>query len=273
MKVRSPKTLLQSLMSERHLTRERAIEALDGRARDMGVRDFALSLRQLDRWLAGDLATLPRPSLCMVVEMEFGYPVERLLAFSDLVEASTGPEARPRPLDQLVSKAATESARADTLAGLWITSYQFYSEEGIRYHADITRVTPQSSRRLTAKNYPPDPRTQGHVPAFRNEIEAQLANRHVIGHWRNISDTRYFGSIHLAILPGEAVMEGYYTAFSSDIRVDVMGWKWVRLEPLSLPDVELPQVALKEPDAIYTLLEHSAYDAPLTLAAVAERGA
>jgi hypothetical protein len=270
MKVRSSKTLLQSLMSERHLTREHAIEALDRRARDMGVRDFALSLRQLDRWLAGDLATLPRPSLCRVVEMEFGYPVERLLAFSDLVEASTGQEARPMPLDQLVSKAATESARADSLGGFWITSYQFNSEEGIRYHADITRVTPQSSRRLTARNYPPDPRTQGHGPAFRNEIEAQLANRHVIGHWRNISDTRYFGSIHLAVLPGEAVMEGYYTAFSSDVRVDVMRWKWVRLEPLSLSGVELPQVALKEPDEIYALLEHSAYDAPLTLTAVAE---
>jgi hypothetical protein len=260
-------------MSERHLTRERAIEALDRRARDMGVGDFALSLRQLDRWLAGDLATLPRPSLCRVVEMEFGYPVERLLTFSgDLVEASTAPEARPRPLDQLVSKAATESARAEMLGGLWITSYQFYSEGGIRHHADITRITPQSSRRLTARNYPPDPRTQGRVPAFRNEIEAQLANRHVIGYWRNISYIRYFGSIHLAILPGEAVMEGYYTAFSSDIRVDVMRWKWVRLDPLSLSGVELPQVALKEPDAIYTLLEQSAFDAPLALAAVAERG-
>src|SRR5437870_89881 len=80
MRMRSRKTLLQSLMIERHLTREHAIEALDRRARDMGIRDFALSLRQLDRWLAGDLVTLPRPSLCRVVEAEFGCPVQRLLA-------------------------------------------------------------------------------------------------------------------------------------------------------------------------------------------------
>src|SRR5207245_10860921 len=80
MRTHSRKTLLQRLMVERRLTREQAIEALDRRARDMGVRDFALSVRQLDRWLAGDLATLPRPSLCRVVEAEFGYPVERLLA-------------------------------------------------------------------------------------------------------------------------------------------------------------------------------------------------
>src|SRR5258708_17998858 len=98
MKVRSPKTLLQSLMSERYLTREQAIEVLDRRARDMGVRDFALSLRQLDRWLAGDVATLPRPTLCRVVEAEFGYPVQQLLAISGgLVEASSTRQARPMP--------------------------------------------------------------------------------------------------------------------------------------------------------------------------------
>ena len=67
-------------------------------------------------------------------------------------------------------------------------------------------------------------------------------------------------------------MEGYYTAFSSDVRVDVMRWKWVRLDPLSLAGVELSQVMLKEPDVIYTLLEQSA-NAPLALTAVAERGA
>jgi hypothetical protein len=163
-----------------------------------------------------------------------------------------------------------QSFSADMLAGLWVTSYEFNSEGGIRRHADISRITPQSSRRVTAKNYPPDPRTQGHVPSFRNEIEAQLANRHLIGHWRNVSDTRYFGSIHLAVLPGEAVMDGYYTGFSSDIRVDAMRWKWVRLDPVSFSGAELPQVVLKAPDVIHELLEHSAYAAPLTLTAVVE---
>src|SRR5437879_12070521 len=62
----------------------------------MGVRDFALSVRQLDHWLAGGVATLPRPSLCRVVEAEFGYPVERLLAVGgDSVEASSTPRAQP----------------------------------------------------------------------------------------------------------------------------------------------------------------------------------
>jgi DNA-binding transcriptional regulator YhcF (GntR family) len=158
---------------------------------------------------------------------------------------------------------------AETLGGLWVTCYQFHWEGGIRHHADITRITPQSSRRLTAKNYPPDPRTEGHVPVFRNEVEAQLVNRHVIGHWKNVSDTRYFGSIHLAVLAGEAVMEGYYTSFLSDIEVDAMRWKWVRLDPVSLSGVELAGVALKEPDVIYDLLEHSAE--ALALSAVLEK--
>jgi DNA-binding transcriptional regulator YhcF (GntR family) len=163
------------------------------------------------------------------------------------------------------------SFSADTLAGFWVTSYRFHSRSGLLHHADITRISAQTGRRLTARNYPPDPRSHGHVPAFRNEIEAQLVNRHVLGHWRNVSDTRYFGSIHLAVLPGEAVMEGYYTGFTSDIKVDVERWKWIRLDPVTLSGVEVERVTLKEPEMIYTLLGNSTQDAPLPLTAVIGR--
>ena len=79
------KTLLQSLVHERHLTREQLIEVLDRRARSLDIQDFALSLRQVDRWFSGRVATLPRPSVCRVLEAEFGYPVAELL----------GPDTRP----------------------------------------------------------------------------------------------------------------------------------------------------------------------------------
>lgn len=168
-----------------------------------------------------------------------------------------------------------QSFSAETLAGLWATSYQFTSESrrGICHHADITRITAQTSRRLIASNYPPDPQTEGHVPPFRNEIEAHLANRHLVGHWRNVSDLRYFGSLHLAVLTGEAVMEGYYTAFASDIKVEIGHWKWVRLDPLTLSGVELAQVVLKEAEAVYAVLERSNQDIPLPLTAITERRA
>jgi DNA-binding transcriptional regulator YhcF (GntR family) len=153
---------------------------------------------------------------------------------------------------------------ADTIAGLWATSYRFTWDGSIRHHADITRVTPQSSRRLVATNYPPDPRTKGHVPAFRNDIEAQIANRHVIGHWRNVSDSRYFGSLHLAVMPGEAVMHGYYTGFLTDIEVEAKAWRWVRIDPVTTSGVELAKVTLKEPEAIHGLVERSTAALPLS---------
>src|SRR5690348_11802453 len=80
---RSRTTLLQRMINERRLTREQTIKILYRRAERMRVDDFALSVRQLDRWLAGEVATLPRPSMCRVIEAEFGQPVERLLAFID----------------------------------------------------------------------------------------------------------------------------------------------------------------------------------------------
>jgi len=72
-------TLLQILMRERHLTREQTIDVLDRRARQMDIKNFALSLRQLDRWLAQDVGD-PRAVRCRVVAAEFGFPVERLLS-------------------------------------------------------------------------------------------------------------------------------------------------------------------------------------------------
>ena len=168
-----------------------------------------------------------------------------------------------------VLESVPQSFSAEILAGLWVTSYQFKGAGHTGHHADITRITAQTARRLTAENYPPEPRTQGHIPAFRNEIDAQLANRHLIGHWRNVSDTRYFGSLHLAVLAGEAVMEGYYTGFSTDIRVDAGRWKWIRVDPVSASGVDLAQVTLKDPKVVYQLLEHSTNDAPLPLTAIA----
>ncbi|MGH8931921.1 MAG: GntR family transcriptional regulator [Egibacteraceae bacterium] len=164
-----------------------------------------------------------------------------------------------------VLEAIPHSFSAETLGGLWVTSYQFHWKGATRHHADITRITPQSGRRLTAKNYPPDPRTEGQVPAFHNEIEAQLVNRHVMGHWRNLSDTRYFGSVHLALLVGEAAMDGYYTSFLSDIEVDAMRWKWVRLDAATLSGVELGGLVLKEPQLIYDALGESAAPVPLSV--------
>jgi hypothetical protein len=45
----------------------------------MGIGDFALSLRQLDRLRDGEVLGSPRPSVCRVLEADFGYPVKLLL--------------------------------------------------------------------------------------------------------------------------------------------------------------------------------------------------
>ncbi len=156
------------------------------------------------------------------------------------------------------------------LGGLWVTSYQFQSRQGIQHHADITRLTPQSDHKLTAKNYPPSPRTEGHAPPFRNAIDVRLANRHLIGNWRNMNDTRYFGALHLAVLPGEAEMEGYYTGLTTDIHVGAMSWRWVRLEVPPHLTAALPDMVLKEPTTIFALLTSSVVATPIPLAAVTE---
>jgi hypothetical protein len=162
-----------------------------------------------------------------------------------------------------------QSFVADALAGAWVTCYRF--SEPAKYHADIAHLTVTSGRRIRIANYPPAPRTEGHASPFLNEIEALLVSRHLVGTWKNTSDARYFGSLHLSVLPGETVMEGYFTNFVSDIHVGTGPWKWVRLDHASLDGADLRTVTLREPAELYALLEgHSQYDAPLKLTALGE---
>jgi hypothetical protein len=160
---------------------------------------------------------------------------------------------------------------AETLAGHWVTAYQFAHAGQPHHHADIARVTAESGSRIRAVNHPPEPRSEGRERPFRNEIEATLAGRHLIGEWQNTSDTRYCGALQLAVLPGEIVMQGYYTGVGSDIEVSANLWTWVRIDPASIPDAGLAAVTLRKPQDLYELvMAHNQYGEPLTLADVTE---
>ena len=153
----------------------------------------------------------------------------------------------------------------EALAGPWVTCYQFSHGGEAKFHADIAHVTIGPDGRIRAVNHPPEPRSEGRARPFRNEIDAALAGRHLIGEWQNTSDTRYFGTLQLAVLPGEIVMEGWYAGVGSDVEVSAGTWKWVRLEA----DEGLTGIALREPSDLYELVKsHSQYGAPLTLADV-----
>jgi len=198
------------------------------------------------------------------------------------------PDTVPRPsvqaaLDKLaqtvpgmMSSAATSAALlgqvpqgfpASSLVGLWVTAYQFSHHGAPQHHADIARITAEVDGRLLAVNHPPEPRTEGRATPFHNAIEGRLINRHFIGHWKNTSDTRYFGAVHLAVLPGEMTLEGYYTGFATDVLVSMAPWKWVRLQA---SDADLKTVMLRDPALVYDAVMNHQYDMPIALADVRE---
>ncbi len=73
-----PRTLLAVLAAQSDQTHEEQVAAFNTRARTMGEQ-ATLSLRQFDRWLAGDLTTLPRPTSRRVAEAHWGRPIQQLL--------------------------------------------------------------------------------------------------------------------------------------------------------------------------------------------------
>jgi hypothetical protein len=91
-----PRTLLDLLVRQRLLTRNEARDLLVGRAMRMGVSEqkFALSERQFYRLLFGEVKTRPHPVVCRVMEAEFGYPIDELLALT------------PHANDSITSRAA-----------------------------------------------------------------------------------------------------------------------------------------------------------------------
>src|SRR2546426_411822 len=256
------RTVLRTLLTQRHLQRYETFRAEYVRAAGKiapEMRNTAPSRAQYFRWLSGDLkGGLPWPDACRVLEAMFPpWKASELFALPE-------PELNPLRSRSNLLAAVAHSFSITALNGAWVTGYQF--SQPARHHVDIAHVVAASDRVIRVENFPPEPRTEGHRAPYRNEIEAELVNRHLIGYWKNTNDARYFGALHLAVHPGEAVMEGFYTGFDSDVQVAIGPWKWVKLDPESLGGVDLSGVALQEPARLYGLLiNHSQYNAPLTL--------
>lgn len=256
-------TLLAALIRRRHLKYETFKTEYTKTAIDVAPDDRPPSRAQYYRWTGGDLkGGVPYPDACRVLEAMFP-PWTAADLFGPFNADRHAEGGATGPLD------STPAAfTADALTGPWLTVYRFlHHGETTRSHADIAHVTAVSDRHVRAVNWPPEPRSEGRTNPFRNEIAARLAGRHLVGTWRNTSDTRYFGAIQLAVLPGETVMEGFFLGVGSDVAVSSGGWRWVRLDPAA----DLTGVALRAPGLLYDLAAaRSPYDPPLTLSDVTE---
>lgn len=201
------------------------------------------------------MTSLPQGYHCPVLEQTFsGWTTRQLFA--------SGGNRRARAARAGLLASIMPAVEPAHLAGLWCTGFIF---EGA-HHVDLTTMTVTNGR-VTARNSPPVPRTAGQTIGFHNDIECKLAGRHLIGQWRNTCDSYYFGSIHLAVMPGETVMDGYYTAVFTDAQVVADRWRFVRVEPQSATGIDLHTITPGEPRRIYDIITaHDAYDSPIALA-------
>ena len=136
---------------------------------------------------------------------------------------------------------------AGMLSGYWVSCYDF----GTKCHADIAHIIATSPRNMRISNNPPNPRTEGHdAQPYCNVIEAEVVNRHLVGHWKNVTDTRYFGTVHLAVRPSDNNMIGHYTSFDNDVKVGGGPWRWTRLDPKTMHNVDLETIKLRSPREI-----------------------
>lgn len=99
-------TLFRRKLRQRHLTVyeafvaqfQRAAAELAEREGDPRLSSLAVSPRQFDRWMGGELKGLPHPDACRVLERVFGVPTEEL--FARLPEEAASRTAVPLPSDR-----------------------------------------------------------------------------------------------------------------------------------------------------------------------------
>jgi hypothetical protein len=264
-------TLLKVLLTERHLQRYETFRSEYERVAARlapELRHTAPSRAQYFRWLTGQLkGGTPYPDACRVLE-----GMLPPWSADDLFGPPPANGWQRRDGEALAGNgllgSVPPSFPAEVLQGAWVTAYRF--SEPAKRHVDVAHLVADGDRNLRATNYPPEPRTEGHPVPFRNVIEGQLVGRHLVGHWRNDSDARYFGTVQLAALPGENVLVGHYTGFASDVEVSVGRWVWVRVDPDSLDGVDLGRVTLRDYQDLAELLDaHSQpYSPPLPLDAI-----
>ena len=96
------RTVLAMLVAQGDQTHEEQVSAFNRRARQMG-EPATLSLRQFERWLAGELTSLPRPTARRVAEAHWGRPIQDLL----------GPPGNAVAIVPQVLSAVTDHDRAE----------------------------------------------------------------------------------------------------------------------------------------------------------------
>lgn len=252
---------LKSLLQQRHLHEySEFVAEYRRRAQELDLPRHASAptKAQYYRWVGGQIQRLPRGYHCLVLERMFpGWTADELFGHAAHQDA---------PRTDLLSSIAPAVDPA-VLAGLWVSCYEF---DDAQHHVDLSHITVANGA-VTARNYPPMPRSDGHASGFCNDIEAGLFGRHLMGRWRNTNDNYFYGSLHLAVLPGETMLDGFYTTLITDSRVDAGPWRWVRVEPRSVQGVDLNTVTLGEPGRLYdAIVGRTRFDGPIPLAQLTE---
>lgn len=255
--------LLKVLLDERHMHAYSEFVAEYRRlAQELDLPRNAVppTKSQYYRWLGGQVRTLPQGHHCVVLERMFsGWTARELFGHEQ-------PREPPGPVDDDVLSGIMPGLDPALLGGVWVTGYLV---SGGYRHVDLSTITVRGAK-ILSRNHPPAPRFEGHAAGHETDVTAQLFGRHLMGHFRNRNDRYFFGSLHLVMLPGETILDGYYTGFLNDTAVVAHPWRWIRIDPRSVDGVALDALTLDDPSTIYDMLAaHNQFDGPIALSDVA----
>lgn len=259
---------LKALLAERHIYGYSDFLAeYKRRANELDLPRGALppTRSQYYRWISGQVRTLPRGDHCAVLERMFpGWTAEGLFSNQNHQDNSL----YNAKADGGVLSSITPAIEPAILEGLWVTGYLLGGTR--QRHVDLSTITATGTG-IKSRNYPPRPRVEGDGFGHETETSAKLFGRNIMGHFRNTNDRYFYGSLHLSVLPGENILDGYYTGFTNDTHVVAEPWRWIRIEQGSVAGVDLSLVVLGEPGAVYdAIVKHPQLGGPIALREIIE---
>lgn len=169
------RTVLAALVAHSDKTHEEHVQALTSLARRMRESDATFSLRQFERWLAGDLARRPRPANRRVMEAYYRQSVDLLLspptgrlAEPTTNQASSPSAPTPHNLEEAAMSAAHESSEHASMAStqiddstiedlqqrIFTAARRYANTVPLLMFSELMRVRNQSYRMLERTNVP-----------------------------------------------------------------------------------------------------------------------
>ncbi|MEV0355265.1 helix-turn-helix transcriptional regulator [Nocardia sp. NPDC050697] len=222
----TPNAALRAARTARLLSQDDLARALREAGCDSATK------RLVQRWESGQTAS-PRPAHARALELVLGLPIETLGFGAVMATRDLGHEVRS-PIGEIAEQQIAPTARPapGTLAGIWLSRYEYYSDgRDATFTAAHHVVLLQHGTRLTVRSLP-------NSAASSLEMDLTIDGHIATGTWSEQTaakgyyrGARYHGAVQLLAELTHTRLAGKWLGFGKRFEINTGPWELVLQDP------------------------------------------